>query len=252
MDAATQEPALQARAIMRERDRAALATVVADAKAKNGNRGPYASLVLVTLDHDATPLLLLSDLADHSRNIAADPRVSLLFDGTLEWEEPLAGPRVSIIGRAVRRTDQALLERFIRRHPSAELYAGFQDFHVYAVELERAHVVAGFGAINWIEAEDLRIAETAWLVQAESAIVDHMNDDHPEALELIAVRLLGQRAGAWRMTGLDPDGADLRLGSDTARIAFEQCVGNVEACRTELVRLTARARSAAAEASADR
>ena len=60
---------------------------------------PYASLVLVAVDHDLTPILLLSDLAEHTRAIQADGRVSLLFDGTAGLDQPLTGPRVTVVGR---------------------------------------------------------------------------------------------------------------------------------------------------------
>ena len=112
---------------------------------------PYASLVLVAADLDASPLLLLSDLAQHSRNIAFDPRVSLLLDGTEGHADPLAGPRLTLLGRAEAVADPRLLARFAARHPSSALYAGFADFRLYRVAVERGHLVAGFGRIDWID-----------------------------------------------------------------------------------------------------
>src|SRR5690349_7870141 len=96
-------PGAIARGVMRAADRATLATLVRGDQPDAG--APYASLVLVALDHDASPLLLISALADHTRNLAADPRVSLLFDGTAGLDEPLTGPRVSVAGRAARNDD---------------------------------------------------------------------------------------------------------------------------------------------------
>src|SRR3546814_8252868 len=83
-------PGDTARRLMRGVDRAALGT---------GDAGwPYVSLVLTGTDHDASPVLLLSDLAVHSRNIAADDRAALLFHGS-EAEDPLTAPRVRVQGR---------------------------------------------------------------------------------------------------------------------------------------------------------
>ena len=135
------------RDLMRAQATAALGTLMAGA--------PYVSLVLVAFDADGAPLLLLSRLAQHTRNLLADPNVSLLFDGTAGLEDPLAGPRLTVIGKIAACPDPAALERYIERHPSAELYAGFSDFKLYKVTIARAHSVAGFGQIRWIEAAEL-------------------------------------------------------------------------------------------------
>src|SRR5207244_13226666 len=108
-----------------------------------------ASLVLLAPDLDASPLLLLSGLAQHSRNIAFDPRVSLLLDATEGHPDPLTGPRLSLLGRALPIDDRRCLARFIAHHPTSAGYAGFRDFHLYRVEVERGHLVAGFGRIDW-------------------------------------------------------------------------------------------------------
>ena len=105
------------RELMRGLDRAALATTL------KGESWPYASLVLVALDHDLSPILLMSDLALHSQAIAADNRVSLLFDGTAGLDQPLTGPRVTLLGRALPSEDPTLRRRFLARHPDAGMYA---------------------------------------------------------------------------------------------------------------------------------
>ena len=100
------------RNLLRGLDRASLATRAAGAA--DGAAWPYASLVLVAVDHDLSPILLLSDLAEHTKAIAADRRVSLLFDGTAGLAQPLTGPRVSLLGRAARTDDERLKRRFLR------------------------------------------------------------------------------------------------------------------------------------------
>ena len=94
-----------ARNLLRRLDRASLASAL---PGDEGTAWPYASLVLVAVDHDLAPILLLSDLAEHAKAIAADSRVSLLFDGTAGLEQPLTGPRVSLLGRAARTGDERL------------------------------------------------------------------------------------------------------------------------------------------------
>src|SRR5205823_14632593 len=141
-------PAALARSLARSCTRAALAT--------NFGGAPYASLVLLAVDLDASPLLLLSDLAQHSRNIAFDPRVSLLLDATEGHPDPLTGPRLSLLGRALPIDDRRCLARFIAHHPTSAGYAGFGDFQLYRVELERGHLLPGFGRIRLIAGGEYR------------------------------------------------------------------------------------------------
>ncbi|MSO88700.1 MAG: DUF2470 domain-containing protein [Rhodospirillaceae bacterium] len=239
-------PGAQARQLLRAADRAALGTLL---RAEAGGHGnwPYASLVLTAVDHDACPILLISTLADHTRNIAVDPHVSLLFDGTAGFAEPLTGPRVSVQGRATRTDDAHLRTRFIARHPSASFYAGFKDFSVYRVTVERAHLVAGFGRIHWIEGKDVAFdtGATRALAEAEPDILAHMNSDHAEAIDLYASRILGKSGGGWKMTGIDPEGIDLRQAGETARLNFETTIGDPGAARAALVQLASVARAAA-------
>ncbi len=236
----------EARHLIRARDHAALATSLAGR--------PYVSLVASACDSDASPLLLLSDLAQHTRNLRADPLVSLLFEDTGEHPDKLAGPRLTLLGRAERVDDPGggsrAAARFAARHPASAAYAGFADFRLYRVVIERGHLVAGFGRIAWIEAEHLRFrGEASALAAAEAEIVAQMNADHGEAIALYAARLLGRHGAGWQMTGIDPEGLDLRrpmeAGGETARLDFAAPVLTPEAARGALVALAEKARNAA-------
>jgi hypothetical protein len=220
------------RGLMRNSDRASLATIA-------GDGSPYASLVLLALDHDASPLLLLSDLAEHSRNIAGDTRISLLIDGTAGLEAPLTGSRASLTGTVAPLEDERLMARFVNRHPSAAAYAGFGDFRLHRMDLARAHLVAGFGRIRWIEGSDILLTgDSRPLAKAEESIIDHMNSDHAEAVNRIARRLINDGPGeGWQMTGIDPEGADFRRGGAIARAVFRVLIWDAGAARSELVHL---------------
>lgn len=232
-----------ARAILRRAGTASLATQLPD-PADGPSGWPYASLVLAATDHAGRPLLLLSDLAVHTRALRADNRAALLFDATAGLEDPLTGARVTVLGRIEAIEDDALLARFVAHHPGAAGYAGFDDFHLYRMAPDRAHLVAGFGRISWIDAATLLFDTKGYdaLAIAESGIVDHMNADHTDALEDYAVRLLGLEGGAWRMTGIDPEGCDLRCDKRTARLEFEQTVDGPGEARAALVALAKAAR----------
>ena len=125
----TESPATAARRLIRSQSTATLATSLA------GDGWPYASLVLTACDHDASPLLLISALAEHTKNITADPRVSLLFDGTSGLADRLTGARATVLGRAERSQEPRHRDRFLARHASAALYAGFGDFAFYRVTI---------------------------------------------------------------------------------------------------------------------
>ena len=141
--------------LMKEARQAALATALA----RDNSGRPYVSLVLVALDGDGRPILLLSDLADHCRNLTVEPRAALLFDGTAGLEDPLTGPRASVLGRITPvdpgEATSDLKTRYLARHPSAAGYVDFGDFRFYRMAVESAHLVAGFGRIHWLTAAEI-------------------------------------------------------------------------------------------------
>jgi heme iron utilization protein len=210
---------------------------------------PYVSLAMVALDHDATPLLYLSDLADHTRNLKADARASLLFDGAVEAAVPLAGERATVQGRAEPTSDERLLERYVARQSDAAGYTGVRDFNLYRVDVQRAHLVAGFGRIHWVGGESVKlpVAESGLLPAQEREVLEHVNADHADAVQLYANRLPSLDGSGWVMTGLDPEGCDLRRGAAVARLWFDEPVRDAEGARVEPVRLVRRARARAVE-----
>lgn len=222
------------RQVVRACRKASLATLMAD-----GGGAPYASLVTVAVDHDLAPVLLLSGLADHTRNIAADPRVSLLFDGTDGHPNPQTGPRVTLMGRAERCDDDRLKARFLARHPGAALYAGFGDFAFWRVAPARIHFVGGFGRAVWFDAPfGIAPAAAAALAEVEAGILAHMNEDHAEALDLYA----GDGTG-WRMAGVDPDGFDLTREERFIRCTFPAPVDGPQGVHAALKEMAERARA---------
>lgn len=147
--------AVTARELLLRAPRASLATLTASG-------APYASLVLTTDDGAGTPLLLLSDLAEHSKNLARDPRASLLVEGADNAGDPLAAPRVTFMGEAARIADAAAKAKFVAHHSSAATYAAFKDFALYRLAVDRIHLVAGFGRIDWISGDQYRTAASAF------------------------------------------------------------------------------------------
>lgn len=233
-----------ARRLMRHGRSAMLATALAE-RARGEAGWPYGSLVTVALDCDASPILLFSDLSDHTRNIKADPRASLLFEAASRRANPQTGPRVTVLGRVELTDDERLKRRFLARHPEARMYAAFKDFRFHRMTIERAHFVGGFARAVWIDGERMRfdagIARS--VAEISESAVEHMNRDHAEAVDLYANRLLDRKGTGWAMTGIDPEGIDLRLGKQFARLDFEAPLADADAVRAELVRLAGLARN---------
>ena len=197
---------------------------------------PYASLVNVATDVRGWPLILVSTLAWHTRNLLADARASLMVAELPEAGDALTGARVTVMGRFHKTEEPALARRYLARHPAAELYAGFGDFAFWRLEPEQAHAVAGFGRIETMGADEMFPSADEMTALEESAI-NHMNSDHADAVQLYAEKLLGVAGGGWKIAGIDPDGADLRRNEEVLRLPFDTPVYSGAALRTLLARL---------------
>jgi putative heme iron utilization protein len=234
------EPAPLARALTRSSRRAALGTRDAE------NGAPYVSLVAPATAADGAPLLLLSRLARHTRNLEADPRAALLVDDRAAGD-PMIGARLTVNGRMARIDDEAARARFLARQPGARTYAGFADFDLWRLEPESAHLVAGFGRIVDLGREALLVdtRRAGSLLAAEAEIAAHMNADHADAVALYATALLGAPPGPWRFEGVDPEGCELGIDGWGLYLPFDQPVDGPGPLRQALVRLAAEARAAA-------
>ncbi len=164
-----------ARSLLRRSRQGALATVMV------GNGDPYCSLVNVASHADGSPILLISRLAVHTRNILADSRVSLMLDERAEGD-PLEGSRIMLAGRAEEAGADdlpVLRRRYLNAHPSSEAFVNFNDFSFFRIRPSGAHLVAGFGRIVDLRPAQLLtdISDAGALLEAERGAIDHMNAD---------------------------------------------------------------------------
>src|SRR6266480_2392511 len=232
-----------ARSLLRRSRQGALATLMAD------SGDPYCSLVNVASYADGSPILLISRLALHTKNILADSRVSLMLDERAEGD-PLEGSRIMLAGRAEEATADdlpVLRRRYLNAHPSAEAFVNFKDFSFFRIRPSGTHLVAGFGRIVDLKPQQFLtvISDAGALPEAEQGAIDHMNADHRDATNLYATRLLGAEIADWRCTGCDPEGLDLQAGAKTLRLDFPDRVTGPGELRKMLVRLADQARAAA-------
>lgn len=234
------DPGKLAKSLLRRSRQGALATLMP------GSGDPYCSLVNLASHPDGSPILLISRLAVHTKNILADSRVSLMLDERAAGD-PLEGARIMLSGRAEQAEDERdlLQRRYLNAHPAAEAFVSFKDFAFFRIRPAGTHLVAGFGRIVDLKPEqfltDLAGAED--LLAAEEGAVEHMNADHRAAMGLYATRLLGAPAGNWRCTGCDPEGIDMQDGQTTLRLDFPERVADGTALRKMLVRLVGEARA---------
>lgn len=214
-------PVATARRLVRQARTAALATLAR----RTGH--PFGSMVSVACEPDGTPILLMSTLAAHSRNLAEDPRASLLYeDRTVP--DPQQGARVTVVGRVEKIADPAdASRRYLARLPEAVLYAGFGDFAYFRLVVDDAHLVAGFGRAMRVRGEDLLldVATAGPLLAAEAELLAHLDADRARVAAW--ARGLGAPEGEWHVVGLDPEGLDLTMSSDESRMFRRVVLPNI-------------------------
>ncbi|MGI6851858.1 HugZ family protein [Mesorhizobium sp. 1B3] len=208
-----------------------------------GDGAPMASRVAVATDLDGAPIILVSALSAHTGALVADPRCSLLV-GEPGKGDPLAHPRISVSCRAVRlergTQDHARAERrYLNRHPKGKLYAGFPDFSFFRLEPQGASLNGGFGKAYLLGRADLLVesAATDELAAREQGAIDHMNEDHADAIAVYARQFAKASGDGWVITGLDADGIDIANGDDIRRIFFPQPLAGAGELRQALVDL---------------
>lgn len=232
------DPVASARALVRSARRASLATL------DRASGQPYVSLIGMATDCDGAPLLLISDLAHHTQNLNSDPRASVLC-AEIGSGDPLAHPRVTLFGRCAPVEKADFKPRWLARQPDSEMYYDFGDFNMRRLEPEAGHLVAGFGRIVDLDWTEIR-TETAGadgVFEAESGIVEHMNEDHADATRLFATGLLGAPEGDWRFEGCDPLGCEIGLDGRALYLPFPERAATAGDVRRAMVKLVAKARA---------
>jgi heme oxygenase (biliverdin-IX-beta and delta-forming) len=200
---------------------------------------PFGSIAPYTLNYDGEPAILISEIAQHTRNIKQNNKVSLtVFDPLAD--DPQSGSRLTWIGDAepVASSDSETSDRYLRYFPSAKSYFVAHDFSLYRIRLRRARFIGGFGQIFWIEPDAMLVRNP--FRETESGIVEHMNKDHQQAL--FHYCKLFDRAGAEAvtMTGIDGEGFDLLADNRKLRIDFDVSIHTSEEARANLVQLARR------------
>lgn len=196
---------------------------------------PFGSVTPYVLNHQGMPVILISSIAEHTKNIIQNANISLMVFNN---EDDLqANARLTLLAKAEQTDkDNALMRaRYLRYMPQAESYFSAHDFSFYTLHITHGRYIAGFGKMGWIQGDDFKIP-TNPLFTEEPAILDHMNQDHGENLIAYCQHYYQVEAQQVEMVGIDSLGFDVR--TDTAQILrfnFEQAISNAQEARAALV-----------------
>jgi len=205
---------------------------------------PFGSVAPFSLDYQGQPVILISDLAQHTHNIKRDPRVSLLvMDAVVDDPHPEA--RLTWIGNAqpLAGTDEAVCRRYLRRHTEAAAYFESHDFAFYAISCLRVRYIGGFGRITWIEPEE--ILQDNPFALSEADILDHMNTDHQQALHVYCQAFKGiMKPQQASMVAIDAAGFEVLADGKLLRFSFAAPIATPDDARQVLIDMVKRARAA--------
>lgn len=207
---------------------------------------PFGSVAPFVLDHSCQPVILISNIAEHTKNIIANPKVSLLvFAGA---EDLQANARLTLLGEAVRINkdeDANLRARYLRYLPQAASYFDMHDFAFYRISIQQARYIGGFGKMSWLAGSELGtgiVTVDSPLAEQETAIIEHMNTDHVESLIGYCKHYHGIEATHAQMLGIDCDGFDVNAAtgnhSTVLRFDFEQQIHDAQSARAALVSMS--------------
>lgn len=223
--------ATEARKMLRAHRYGALSTL-----SKKFDGFPFGSITPYLVDHDGSLIILISGLAEHTKNILHDPRVSLITHDQRDADIQTQG-RITLLGNAALIADKDTIgARYLRYFPEAETYFAMHDFAFYHIQPIAIRFISGFGKIHWVNIEQYRIAPYA-LIEQEADVVSHMNADHSDTMRGYCKHLHQREVLDVAMLGIDCDGFDMRADGEIVRVDFEEAVLDAQQARAALVKL---------------
>lgn len=214
---------------------------------------PYVTFVMTAFDYDGSPLLLLSDLSEHTKNIDKNKLVSILFyeeqknvsafpvfknrDTTYSYEDPMSRPRLTVIGKLKKSSKKEHRIRFLLRHPASNLYANFSDMNIYKMEIINAHLTGGFAKVQWFNKDEMLYQDHLGFKDIELEVIDHMNKEHKESIALYAKALTKRNYKDITIVGIDPEGFDMRVSNKLIRYNFTDSLKKASELRKTFVKL---------------
>lgn len=186
---------------------------------------PFGSIAPYALDASGAPILFISTIAEHTKNIEADNRVSFLVQESPEGGDSQAKGRITLMGRATRVSAEdipSVRARYLSRVPSAASYSEAHDFAYYRISPEHVRFIGGFGKIFWLPAEKVRLDAAADpLAKAAGGIIEHMNSDHADAIKNYCRAFKSLSPASAKMISVDQFGFDVECSEPNVRVRFD-------------------------------
>lgn len=215
---------------------------------------PFGSVMPFVLDHNGQPIVFISSIAEHTKNIMINPKVSLLvFAGEADLH---ANGRLTLIGEAeqIDKNDTDLIARYCRYLPDSIGYLAMHDFAFYRINIYQARYIAGFGKMGWVSGEqiiNLSLLEgqhsNQTIATLETSMIEHMNQDHQESMLLYCQHFHGIQPEKITLIGVDSDGFDIQAtlnnNMNRLRFTFEAPVFDANSARAAFVALAKKARA---------
>jgi putative heme iron utilization protein len=196
---------------------------------------PFGSVTPFVLNHQGMPVILISSLAEHTKNIMQNAHVSLLvFNDDHDLQ---ASARLTLLATAEQtdKNNTLIRARYLRYMPQAESYFDTHDFTFYTLHITNGRYIAGFGKMGWIQGDAFQIPTNPLFI-GETDIVQHMNQDHVEHLKAYCLHYYQVVASSVTMIGIDPFGFDVRVNhQQQLRFTFAEAISNAQQARAALV-----------------
>ena len=216
---------------------------------------PFGSITPYAVSSTGEPLILISEIAEHTRNLREDARASLLVQDSQAADDPQAGARVTLMGYALPVPapyhDDAR-RRYLELFPGSASYFQIHDFTLFQIKVSRVRFIGGFGEIHWLDGAEVTAEAGAKLdpiAPHVGMISKHMNEDHADALRLYAAAFARTEADAAEMIHVDSEGFDMVAITEGRhrhiRLPFSNRVATTDEVRREMVEMVRRARETA-------
>ena len=224
-DNAKTASAREARQLLRAHRYGALCTL-----SKKFGGHPFGSITPYLVDYDGSLLILISTLAEHTKNIQNDSRVSLITHNQESTHIQTQG-RVTVLGSATIETNREFTgKRYLRYFPEAQSYFAMHDFSFYRIVPQAIRFIGGFGNIQWVKAAEYVVANNPVIAQEED-FISEINARHETAIR----RQTGQDNLEAELVGIDIDGFDIRVGEQIMRIQSDVPILDAQQARLSLI-----------------
>ncbi|MCK0520384.1 HugZ family protein [Williamsia sp. DF01-3] len=212
---------------------------------------PWASFITYGL-LDGSPVLCVSHMAEHGRNLAGNPRASIAVVTPNAEADPLASARITLAGHVEKPSEAeyaAARQAHLDGVPAAKYYVDYSDFSLWVLRVERVRWVGGYGRMDSASAEAYAAASPDPVIPHAAGAIDHLNNDHRDSLLAMAQTLGGfPDTTEVTCTGADRYGLDLRVttprGVAYTRAGYASPINSVDELRSATVELARRARAA--------